>query len=96
MEFNTGKFLPPPWIAYPEMERYSIGWRMGFGEYYIIRWGAWFRALTETEKKTYQELFPEPVTWKGYWNNADESLYYQRGEYLIQLRYETGPPSCSV
>ena len=96
MEFNTGKFLPPPWIAYPEMERYSIGWRMGYGEYYIIRWGAWFRALTETEKKTYQELFPEPVTWKGYWNNADECFYYQRGEYLIQLWNETGTPSCSV
>ena len=90
------KWMPPPWLAYPEIERYSIGWRMGYGEYYIIRWGAWFRALTETEKKTYQELFPEPVTWKGYWNNADECFYYQRGEYLIQLWNETGRPSCSV
>ncbi len=30
------KLLPPPWIAYPHIERYSIGWRMGYGEDYIM------------------------------------------------------------
>lgn len=32
------KILPPPWIAHPDMERYSIEWRMG-GESYIEEWG---------------------------------------------------------
>ena len=41
--------LPPPWIAYPEIERYSIGWRMGYGEEYICRWGGWWETLTEKE-----------------------------------------------
>lgn len=26
------RLFPPPWIAYPEIERYSIGWRMGYGD----------------------------------------------------------------
>ena len=44
--------LPPPWIAYPEIERYSIGWRMGYGEEYICRWGDWWETLTEKEQNT--------------------------------------------
>lgn len=28
--------MPPPWIAFPKIERYSIGWRMGYGEEYIF------------------------------------------------------------
>ena len=59
------KIMSPPWIAYPKIERYSIGWRMGYGEDYICRWAPWFDGLTEEEQKTYQELFPEPLTWKG-------------------------------
>ena len=26
------RIMPPLWIAFPEIERYSIGWRMGHGE----------------------------------------------------------------
>lgn len=96
MTFTSKKLLPPPWIAYPEIERYSIGWRMGYGEGYIIRWSAWFHDLTEEEKKIYQELFPEPVTWKGYWNNSDESFFFHQDEYSIEFWNETGTPSRSV
>ncbi|MCI8625814.1 MAG: NADAR family protein [Lachnospiraceae bacterium] len=96
--------LPPPWIAYPEIERYSIGWRMGYGEEYICRWGGWWETLTEKEQNTYQELFPEPVTWKGYWQEVDEEgeedeeeyeeddTYYQRGDYGIELWRKKGRP----
>ncbi len=73
--------LPPPWIAYPEIERYSIGWRMGYGEEYICRWGGWWETLTEKEQNTYQELFPEPVTWKGYWQEVDEEGEEDEEEY---------------
>ncbi len=34
MSENT-KILLPPWLAYPEIDRHSIGWRMGYGEDYI-------------------------------------------------------------
>ncbi|MEV0398199.1 hypothetical protein [Polymorphospora rubra] len=32
-----GRVLPP-WRAYPEIERYSIGWRVGNGEWYLMVW----------------------------------------------------------
>ncbi len=60
------KILPPPWLAYPEIERYSIGWRMGYGESYIMKWSTWLNTLSPDETAEYQKLFPEPVTWSGY------------------------------
>ena len=68
---NNRPILPPPWIACPEIERYSIGWRMGYGEDYICKWSTWYHTLSEEEQNIYQNLFPEPVTWKGYWKHAD-------------------------
>lgn len=90
------QLLPPPWIAYPEIERYSIGWRMGYGESYIDRWGVWFDNLTQDERNAYQELFPEPVTWKGYWNEEYEEDCYQRNEFVIELWRENGMPKYSI
>lgn len=90
------QLMPPPWIAYPEIERYSIGWRMGYGEDYICKWSAWMKSLTEDERKAYQELFPEPVTWKGYWNKEHKGSCYQRNEFAIELWQENGTPKYSI
>ncbi len=79
------KLLQPPWIAYPYIERYSIGWRMGAGEGYIMKWGKWYDALNEKEQKEYQELFPEPITWLGYWEDEHEYDDFVNGEYGIQF-----------
>lgn len=77
--------MPPPWIAHPEIERGSIGWRMGSGEYYLMKWGSWFDALDEKEQKEYQELFPEPVTWNGYWcEESEENFYTHKAKYSIK------------
>jgi len=27
--------LRPPWLKHRELERYSLGWRMGYGESYL-------------------------------------------------------------
>ena len=37
MALQEKKIMPPPWLAHREIERYSIGWRMGYGEDYIMR-----------------------------------------------------------
>lgn len=37
MALQDKKTMPPPWLAHREIERYSIGWRMGYGEDYIYR-----------------------------------------------------------
>ena len=34
MALQDKKIMPPPWLAHREIERYSIGWRMGYGEDY--------------------------------------------------------------
>lgn len=44
MALQEKKIMPPPWLAHREIERYSIGWRMGYGEDYIVRFGDWLEA----------------------------------------------------
>lgn len=90
------QLLPPPWIAFPEIERYSIGWRMGYGEDYMDQWSTWFQGLTKEEQDAYQKLFPEPATWKGYWNGEDACNCYQHNEFVIELWREKGAPKYSL
>ena len=90
------KLLPPPWIAYPYIERYSIGWRMGTGESYIMKWGEWYDSLDAKEQQEYQLLFPEPITWKGYWQDEDSGTYYEKGEFYIQFWRDNGAYKYSV
>jgi ribA/ribD-fused uncharacterized protein len=59
--------LPPPWIKHPEIERYSIGWRMGYGEDYICQWLPWYWGLSDAGKKRYHAMHPPPAGWEGYW-----------------------------
>lgn len=89
------QIMPPPWIAFPKIERFSIGWRMGYGEDYIDKWGAWLSSLTNEDVKAYQELFPEPVTWKGYWNQKDDCNYFVRNEFTINFWRKDGTPKYS-
>lgn len=92
----TKPILPPPWIAYPHIERYSIGWRMGYGEGYIMRWGEWYDALGEVEKAEYHRLFPEPVIWRGYWNHEDSCEVFQREDFVVEFWQESGMPKYSL
>lgn len=71
MALQDKNIMSPPWLAHPEIERYSIGWRMGYGEDYIDRFYNWLDTLSPEEQTEYYVLFPEPVTWKGYWNDED-------------------------
>jgi len=60
--------MPPLWMMYPHITRFSIGWRMGYGEGYKYDLGDWKKTLSEQEKNTYQEMFPAPATWQEYYN----------------------------
>ncbi|MDE7425322.1 MAG: NADAR family protein [Lachnospiraceae bacterium] len=93
---KSKQIMSPPWIAYPEIERGSIGWRMGCGEDYLMKWGRWFDALDEEEQKEYQVLFPEPVTWKGYWHKEHEENLYTHKEFWLKLWRENGIPKYSI
>jgi len=57
----------PPWKEFPLLERYSIGWRMGAGEDYIIGFRKWFSELDEKRQSYYEYMHPEPNNWAGFY-----------------------------
>ncbi|WP_313181669.1 NADAR family protein [Lacrimispora sp.] len=90
------KIMPPPWLAYPKIERYSIGWRMGYGEDYMIRFSTWWDTLSQEERTEYQTLFPEPVTWKGWWEDDDTNQVLTHEEFNIPLWQQLGVPKYTL
>ena len=60
--------MPPPFLEFPSYGRYSMGWRMGSGEGYVMKFGAWLERFCEEDQKIYQNLFPSPITLFDYWN----------------------------
>ena len=92
MALQDKKILPPPWLAHREIERYSIGWRMGYGEDYIDRFGHWLDTLTPEERAEYRTLFPEPVTWKGWWEDEDSGEVLEHGGFLVEAWRPEGQP----
>ncbi|MCI8372140.1 MAG: NADAR family protein [Lachnospiraceae bacterium] len=92
---QTATLMPPPWLACPEIERYSIGWRMGYGEDYLSRFSKWLAELSQEERMEYQNLFPEPVTWSGWWEHKDAGEVLTHGEYSIPLWQHSGLPKYS-
>ena len=84
--------MPPPWLAHREIERYSIGWRMGYGEDYIYRFGNWLDTLSPEEKEKYRALFPEPITWKGWWDDEDSSKVLEHGNFWVNAWQPEGSP----
>lgn len=55
--------MAPEWLMYPNIPLGSIGWRMGYGESYSMKFYQWFQGLTEEEKSEFNEKFPEPLCW---------------------------------
>lgn len=56
--------LLPPWSRFPELPRYSVGWRMGSGEDYLILHGRWTANWTSDAWVAYlRRHAPIPVEW---------------------------------
>ena len=92
MKLEEKKIMPPPWLVYPEIERYSIGWRMGYGEDYIYKFWNWLDTLTSDELAEYRSLFPEPITWKGWWDDEDSSEVLEQGDFWVNAWQLEGSP----
>ena len=92
MALQKKKIMPPPWLAHREIERYSIGWRMGYGEDYIYRFGDWLDTLSPDEQTEYRTLFPEPVTWKGWWDDEDRVEVLAHGDFWMDAWQPEGRP----
>lgn len=63
--------LSPPWIKYPDIPRYSIGWRMGAGEGYMCEWGPWYNGLSPSGQQKYQQMNPPPDEWSDFYNDDE-------------------------
>ena len=92
MALQDKKIMPPPWLTHREIERYSIGWRMGYGEDYIYRFGDWLDTLSPDERTEYRTLFPEPITWKGWWDDEDSSEVLEHGDFWVNAWQPEGSP----
>ena len=92
MALREKNIMPPPWLAYREIERYSIGWRMGYGEDYIYRFGDWLDTLSREELAEYRMLFPEPVTWRGWWDDEAGSQILEQKNFHVELWQPDGQP----
>ena len=65
---------------------------MGYGEDYIYRFGDWLDTLSPEERTEYRTLFPEPVTWKGWWDDEDSSEVLEHGDFLVDAWQPEGQP----
>ena len=57
----------PPWRAFPDIGRHSIGWRMGPGEDYWMAFHGWLRELAPDEIARYVIKYPESGEWSGFY-----------------------------
>ena len=92
MALQDKKIMPPLWLACREIERYSIGWRMGYGESYRYQFGDWLDTLSPEEQAEYRALFPEPITWKGWWDDEDGGEVLEHGDCWVDAWQPEGRP----
>lgn len=78
-KYNINNPMAPLWLIFPEISRGSIGWRMGYGEDYAIKFWEWYDLLTEEDKIKYQNLFPEPIGWQGIYKGEINDIYDNEG-----------------
>ncbi|KAF5721570.1 hypothetical protein FGLOB1_221 [Fusarium globosum] len=59
--------VPPPWFMFPNEHPYSIGWRMGAGESYIMIYWTWWgqqrKQIDEKQRIEYFRRWPPPPEW---------------------------------
>lgn len=58
--------LQPPWAKHPEISWGSVGWRMGYGESWLMRWQAWLgqQPVDRAWREAYLRRHPPaPRSW---------------------------------
>lgn len=91
-EFQGRRIMSPPWMVCPYIRRSSVGWRTGFGGAYAEKFQTWLKMMTPKEKKVYREMFPERITWKGWWDGEDKTELLRYKNYSTCAWREGGKP----
>jgi hypothetical protein len=63
---NENDSMVPPWEKFPTYERYTIGWRMGYGEEYSYDWYKFINNLSNDYETRLNYLLshrPAPLNW---------------------------------
>ncbi|MCD9187277.1 MAG: hypothetical protein LUM44_12655 [Pyrinomonadaceae bacterium] len=58
----------PPWLAYPDVDKLDMFWRMGRGEEHIELLGIYFHFCGEEDLEKYKLNYPEVEDWKGWYD----------------------------
>ena len=84
--------IPPHWIIFPDSHPYSIQWRMGGGETFVMVFTTWFEDnfKTESDKVAFFLKYPPPPRWMEVmasyiWEEIPE-VEFEKGEYLSKLK----------
>ena len=59
--------MKPPWVELPSIPCGSIGWRMGIGERYWVKFDQWWKSLSAEKREKYTRENPEPQGWEGFY-----------------------------
>lgn len=64
--------FPPPWIYVGDSHPYSISWRMGSGETYVMAFGEWWEQQRKSvdERIEYFRKWPAPPRWCAWMADA--------------------------
>ena len=72
-KYTIKNSMAPLWTMHPWISQNSIGWRWGSSEGYKRGFYDWLETLTKNEQLQYEKMFPEPRTWRVYYNK-DENI----------------------
>lgn len=72
--------MKPLWVEFPHIPWGSIGWRMGWGEDYWVKWSAFFLALDSQDRDRYRNAWPEPEPWSGLYAFIETGLMPEGAE----------------
>ena len=63
---TTHADVAPPWAAFPDYDRYCLGWRMGSGEDWVSMWNVFVDELPRDRAARvayFRRHPPAPLTW---------------------------------
>ena len=63
--------LLPPWKQHPEIPSGSIGWRMGYGEDYLMKFDDWYKTLDDEQAGGFRAANPAPSGWRHFYERYE-------------------------
>lgn len=65
-ELNEDGVMPPPWVTYPGMSRFALGWRVDPYARYLGLWRKWSRRESRDWLTYFKSFEPIPHSWAAW------------------------------